>query len=273
MNEISYIGKHTFKVNIPVHYHDNWEFIYCTSGEGVYVFDDNELPYKKGDVAIIPPGFVHSNQSVEGFTNIYFNMDNASLSFKTPTIISDDANGHILEAFNSLYYHFYSNVERKSLVISALGMLILSYVVVHQEPSNISAIVQKIESNILDNFVDCYYNLNDYIKEFHFNNDYIRKLFKRELGVTPNQYLIDKRLQTSADLLDSLKYDSNNISNVALTCGFRDPLYFSRMFKKKYGLSPTEYAKKNEKKKMDVQENQNVLLRPVDKASRNNKKK
>lgn len=251
MNEIIYIGKHTFTLNIPSHHHDSWEFIYCTSGTGVLIFKDYELKYKEGDIAIIPPSFSHSNQSSEGFTNIYINMNNSSLPFKNPFIVSDDASKHILEAFNSLHFHFYSNIERKSLIISALGMLIISYFVVHQEASGISAIVQQIEANILDNFADCDYNLNDYLKNFHFNNDYIRKLFKRELGITPNQYLIDKRLQTSADLLSSLSHDSNNISSIAIICGFKDPLYFSRMFKKKYGISPTDYVKTYEMSGVD----------------------
>lgn len=264
MNEISYIGKHTFTLDIPIHVHDSWEFIYCTSGTGKIIFKDNELEYSEGDIAIIPPNFPHSNKSSTGFTNIYVNMNNASLSFKEPLIVSDDASKHILDAFNSLHYHFYSNIERKSLVISALGMLIISYFVVHQESSDISTIVQKIEANILENFADCYYDLNDYLKQFHFNNDYIRKLFKRELGVTPNQYLIDKRLQTSADLLNSLSRDSNNISSIAIICGFKDPLYFSRMFKKKYGISPTDYARcsSSEGKTKD---SQSVVLCPVEK--------
>lgn len=243
MNEVSYIGKHPLTLSVPKHIHDNWEFIYCTGGIGTLVFNDCELDYKEGDIAIIPPGIAHSNHSSNGFTNIHINMNDAALPFKEPLIITDDANKHILDAFNSLHYHYYSNIERKQLVVSALGMLILSYFVIHQEPSDISAIVQKIEANILENFSDCYYDLNDYLKKFHFNNDYIRKLFKRELGVTPNQYLIDKRLQTSTDLLKSISHDSNNVSDIAVACGFKDPLYFSRMFKKKYKVSPSEYAK------------------------------
>lgn len=271
MNEVSYIGKHTFSLDIPIHIHDSWEFIYCTSGTGTLFFKDNEIEYKEGDVAIIPPNFPHSNNSSTGFTNIYINMNNASLTYKEPLIISDDASRHILDAFNSLHYYYYSNNPRKSLIISSLGMLIVTYFVAHQEASGVSAIVQKIEANILENFADCYYNLNDYLRQFHFNNDYIRKLFKRELGVTPNQYLIDKRLQTSADLLNSLSHDSNNISSVAIVCGFKDPLYFSRMFKKKYGVSPTEYAKNNEANKKGEDNNkQSVILCPVDKPMPHN---
>ena len=243
MNEIVFIGKHELAVKVPLHMHETWEFIYCTSGRGYISFDDNRIDYEEGDTIIIPPFVRHSNNSEKGFANIYINMKDSSLPFKEPKIIKDDASKHIYETFNNIHYHYYSNLERKSLVVSALAMLLTSLFIVHEEASDIGTIVQKIEANILENFSDCYYDLNDYLKQFHFNNDYIRKLFKRELGVTPNQYLIDKRLQTSADLLKSIKGDSSNVSNVAVTCGFKDPLYFSRMFKKKYGVSPTSYAK------------------------------
>lgn len=244
MNEIAFIGKHELAFKVPSHIHESWEFIYCTSGRGYLKFDDYQINYEEGDTVIIPPYIRHSNHSDTGFANIFINMKDASLPFKKPIVKKDDSSKHIYETFNSMHYYYYSNIERKSLVVSALAMLLISLFIVHEETSDVGAIVQKIEANILENFSDCYYDLNDYLKQFYFNYDYIRKLFKRKLGVTPNQYLIDKRLQTSADLLRSLNHDSNNISNVAVTCGFKDPLYFSRMFKKKYNISPTEYAKK-----------------------------
>jgi len=37
------------------------------------------------------------------------------------------------------------------------------------------------------------------------------------------------------------QYNDGNVTEVAHLCGFREPLYFSRMFKKKYGLSPSFY--------------------------------
>lgn len=244
MNEIAYIGKHELTFKVPLHLHDSWEFIYCTKGKGVLKFDDYEINYEEGDTVIIPPLIRHSNSSDRGFANIYINMKDASLPFKKPIVKKDDGSKHIYETFNNMHYYYYSNIERKSLVVSSLAMLLISLFIVHEEVSDVGTIVQKIEANILENFSDSYYDLNEYLKQFYFNYDYIRKLFKRELGITPNQYLIDKRLQTSAELLSSLNHDSNNISNVAITCGFKDPLYFSRMFKKKYNMSPTEYAKK-----------------------------
>lgn len=261
MNEITYIGKHPLALKVPLHMHEDWEFIYCTNGQGYLQFGDLQIHYEEGDTVIIPPRTSHSNHSDAGFANIYINMSNASLPYKEPKVIKDDASKHIYETFNSMHYHYYSNLERKSLVVSSLAMVLLSLFIVHEEASDIGAIVQQIEANILENFSDCYYDLNDYLKKFYFNNDYIRKLFKRELGVTPNQYLIDKRLQTSADLLCSMNHDNNNISSVATACGFKDPLYFSRMFKKKYHMSPSDYTKNSkEDKKEQTPEDFRILI-------------
>jgi len=268
MNEITYIGKHPLALNVPLHMHEDWEFIYCTGGKGCLKFDGYQIDYEEGDCVVIPPRISHSNHSEEGFSNIYINMSDASLPFKEAKVIKDDGSKHIYEAFNSMHYHYYSNLERKSLVVSALAMLILSLFIVHEEASDIGTIVQQIEANILENFSDCYYDLNDYLKKFYFNNDYIRKLFKRELGVTPNQYLIDKRLQTSADLIKSLSHD-NNVSNVAVSCGFRDPLYFSRVFKKKFKMSPTEYAKAcRENKEIKSSDDKKIYIKKKKKNKR-----
>ena len=61
------------------------------------------------------------------------------------------------------------------------------------------------------------------------------------MGVTPHQYLCNKRLNTAAELLGAAFNDTDNIAEVARACGFNEPLYFSRMFKKKFGVAPTYY--------------------------------
>ena len=49
------------------------------------------------------------------------------------------------------------------------------------------------------------------------------------------------RLQRAADMLLS-GGGKTSVSEIARMCGFRDPLYFSRMFKKRYQVSPSRYA-------------------------------
>ena len=65
------------------------------------------------------------------------------------------------------------------------------------------------------------------------------RLFKRETGESLFQYLVRFRLEKAAGLL--LQEDLP-VREVAARVGIDDPFYFTRMFKKKYGVSPSEYA-------------------------------
>lgn len=63
-------------------------------------------------------------------------------------------------------------------------------------------------------------------------------LFKEITNMTPLSYRNDVRLTNACELLTGTNH---SIGNIALSCGFEDPLYFCRIFKKKYGISPSEY--------------------------------
>lgn len=241
MNNVIYAGKHLLTLSVNRHAHSSWELIYCTSGRGRFIFDDFVLPYEKGDVVVIPPFIPHSNASEEGFTNIHINMSDTALSFKSPTVIQDDSNQFILQTFNATFFIFNGDPDRRRLLLSPYGDLIYCYLVAYQKTQPLSKVVEEIESNIIANYPDCNYELDKYLQSFPFSYDYLRKLFKKEIGITPHKYLSDKRLQTAADMLTYGFSDSNNIAEISQLCGFREPLYFSRMFKKKYGVAPSYY--------------------------------
>lgn len=244
MNQIIYVGKHLLTYSVTRHAHTSWEFIYCTGGEGSLTFDDLTLSYGAGDIAVIPPRIPHTNDSPEGFTNIHVNMADPTLPLKAPTIIKDDSNRFIMNAFAGAFYHYSAAPGRQTPLLSAYGTLISSYLSAYQKAPAYSKVVSEIESNIIQNYPDCNYELDTYLRSFPFSYDYLRKLFKKEVGVTPHQYLIDKRLQTAAEFLCSPFVDGSNISEIARMCGFREPLYFSRIFKSKYGVSPSKYQRR-----------------------------
>ena len=71
---------------------------------------------------------------------------------------------------------------------------------------------------------------------------YFRKLFVRSYGVSPKQYVIDVRIGKAKQLLtDGIL----NITAISEQCGFSTPYHFSRLFKEKNGLTPSEYMKQN----------------------------
>jgi len=71
------------------------------------------------------------------------------------------------------------------------------------------------------------------------NKRYISSLFKDKLGISPMQYLKNFRLDDAAQRL--IKYPDQNVEEIAGTVGFKDSLYFSREFKKKFGVPPGRY--------------------------------
>ena len=74
------------------------------------------------------------------------------------------------------------------------------------------------------------------------NRSYFSTTFKSAVGKSPQQYLVDKRLNKAAELITTQGYSA---SAAALSSGYTDIFNFSKMFKRKFGLSPTAYAKAN----------------------------
>ncbi|MEC9488222.1 MAG: AraC family transcriptional regulator [Halanaerobium sp.] len=64
------------------------------------------------------------------------------------------------------------------------------------------------------------------------------RVFKDSTGKTPFQFLLDVKVERAAELL---KTKECNVTEVGLRCGFSNPSYFSTVFKKKTGFSPTQY--------------------------------
>lgn len=259
MNDISYAGKHTMTYTVPRHMHHSWEFIYCTSGTGVLHFDGYSLPYEGGSMVAIPPETPHINESSEGFTNIFINAEDCSLNVKQPFLIHDDANGFLLSAFTALFYH-YSAAVRNNTLLSAYGSLIAAYAQAYQESEIHTGIVSEIESHIVQNFPNPGFELDEYLRSLPFSYEYLRKRFKKEVGITPHQYLQDKRLQTAADALLRGTGDASNITDIAHLSGFREPLYFSRMFKKRYGVAPSYYAEEKRAQTNSVQNEDSMKI-------------
>lgn len=65
------------------------------------------------------------------------------------------------------------------------------------------------------------------------------RLFSTIIGATPVNYLMDYRLQKAAEELQH--QGKRTISEIVYLCGFTDASYFNRCFRKKYGMTPTEF--------------------------------
>lgn len=75
-------------------------------------------------------------------------------------------------------------------------------------------------------------------KYFYCSRGTLINKFKEEYGKTIHQYLQDFRLEQSLDLL---KNKDLSVQETAISCGFKDANYFSKAFRRKFSISPTEY--------------------------------
>ena len=71
---------------------------------------------------------------------------------------------------------------------------------------------------------------------------YFEMLFALQFKMTPKEYVIHLKLELAKELLKS---DKSTVSNVAARLGFNDVYHFSRSFKGKTGLTPTQYKQNN----------------------------
>ena len=241
MNQIIYAGKHLLTYSVSRHAHSSWELIYCTGGSGQLHFDSRSLNYREGDLVVIPPLFFHRNESETGFTNIHLNFLEPQFGFREPVLLREDGNHFLRDAFSAAFYVYGSAPGKQSLLLSSYANLIVNLVLANLDAPARSSIVEEIESRIIRSYPDESFELDRYLQSLPFNYDYLRKLFKRERGITPHQLLSDIRLQAAAERLGFADSRGSSVSEIAHLCGFREPLYFSRMFKKKFGLSPSQY--------------------------------
>lgn len=91
------------------------------------------------------------------------------------------------------------------------------------------------------------------IIEYNYNNDlnikaiadslfldsaYFSRLFKIKMGTSPKKYILQTRIKKAKELLRDTNY---HIKEISVTIGFKDPLYFSKIFYKAEGITPSKY--------------------------------
>jgi AraC-like DNA-binding protein len=99
-----------------------------------------------------------------------------------------------------------------------------------------------IEENISNNAA----NIDEMAAEAATSRSTLNRRLNSIIGITAAQLLIDARMQYAIRLITDERKEKNNISvaDIAFKCGYTDPKYFSRCFKQKYGVAPSDYTTK-----------------------------
>ena len=244
MNSILFVGEHPRSYDVQWHSHDHWELVYCTSGQGSFKFENGTIMnYREGEAVAIPPRELHANTSKEGFTNLHITLADPTFPYRSAFRVSDDAEAHLRIAFSQAKYYYLSDIKKRELVLAALGDLISSYMVVYRTNSDFSEPVEQLRTAILRNYSQPDFALDEAIRAMPFHYDYLRKLSKKEVGLTPLEYITNLRMKKAETMLTAMWTNDYSVAEIAQMCGFEDALYFSRVFKKYYGCSPTNFVK------------------------------
>jgi AraC-like DNA-binding protein len=98
----------------------------------------------------------------------------------------------------------------------------------------VGQVVQFLKKNFRESIT-----LQSLSQEFGLVPNYLSVLFKREVGLTPVEYLMEYRIKEAKRIMDEQPHLL--LKQVASDVGYADQLYFSRVFKKLTGQSPSEY--------------------------------
>jgi AraC-like DNA-binding protein len=101
------------------------------------------------------------------------------------------------------------------------------------------SLAKRISEYVEEN-IETISSLSDICDEFHYSKNYIIRVFNKEFGISPIQYINEIKLKRAMYLLEAT---SKPITEIADECGFADYPYFYKRFVQKTGISPLKWRK------------------------------
>lgn len=240
--------------NFNPHSHsDVCEIIYISEGEGSFIIDGKSYTGKKGDILIYNQGIVHQEKSnPQNPIKTYFcgvgglaiqNMTEGILIPPTlPPVVHANQYAEKIESYISdIFSECHSQISHYELVVQNLLSSLI--ILIHRIISTEQEIQINQEKNTLSSQIKDYIDMN-YTKNLSLSTIantlfispyYIAHIFKNEMGDSPINYLINRRIGEAKRLL--LTTDKN-ISEIAELVGYDNPNYFANIFKKLTGVPP-----------------------------------
>lgn len=214
----------------------HWLIHFVVSGFGIFRIDGKEYTVGPCEMFIIPP---YVETYYEADTNNPWNYiwigftSNSKLPKSLPHTLTLPEAGEIFNAMKSCENFSGGRSAYLSARLWDLFALILGK--------------EKIRNDYVKAALDCIHSeymtgitIEQIASKLNIDRTYFYTLFKKEVGIPPKQYLLNHRMNIAADLV---KGQNISVSTVGYSVGYSDIFTFSKMFKKHFGLSPTQYAK------------------------------
>ena len=251
-----------------MHFHNYFELCVVTSGVGEFVHGEQVYPLMEGDVFIANPEIPHEirlkGNKVESeelclvFFQIHISMGPEKIpeSYEEKMLHSFLIQHDIIRKFqNHLFsYLVFLDAYSKAKCIENFGLyntlknLALESIFALVKTQSSSICSPLLSDNVIDKAIQ-YINANLsrrlYISEI---SDYSRTskrnlqyLFQKTLDITVTEYINERKTALAAGYL-KMNFKAND---VCVLIGIQDPAQFSRLFKKRFGLSPKQYQMKH----------------------------
>lgn len=218
--------------------------LFRTKGERIFEFDDgNVMTMKTGDVVFLPKGSSYTSKKISQEATEYVSITfEADLTDSEPSLYSADDFLEKEYMINHFVHLWRFGNRSEKLKCYSLFYSLISYLSnidnqKYAEKKKFKVIecgVEYLQKHIFD--VD--FKTSVLAEVSGISDTYFRKIFISRFGTTPQNYVTSKRLSHAKAILDN--GGKQKISELALSVGFSDPLYFSKSFKNKYGYSPSK---------------------------------
>lgn len=243
---------------IAPHFHDDMEFIFVCSGAVTFSIGAEKYHCKNNEIIYISPDTIHqavsdtADASIRGFVfhpsilKPYFSDDKNLFTCGNGTIFAKENPyyGELYQLFTKITTVYDCKPSTYKLDITAHILMLVSTLVrsgtafcktKDDTYSRIEPAIRYIEENYNKKI-----SISDLSRIINVCDDHFIRIFKAATSCTPTVYITDVRLHQALRLLALHKYSISEVSDLA---GFSNIQYFSRIFKERLGISPSDYLK------------------------------
>ena len=229
-------------------------FFYVVSGSIVFNHNtDRYLKASAGDLLYLPANITYTSFWEENLKSEYisfncnlFDTDNEEILLSDDILLlCNDKNNRYYDFFQKMHETYYLGAANWEMILKSYFYSFLAELISHityneLKNSSLPSIIYK-GVTVLENSYMSNISIRELAKICEVSETTFRRNFIKLKGMSPIAYRNDLRLKHAYNFLISGLY---NVSEVMEMVGFNEAPYFSRSFKKKFGITPTECIRK-----------------------------